>query len=60
VNCCNKTVSTAPASRIPAKSDLPPDRRYISKVSHANRVASAIGFSHKDVEAYLEKQSSES
>ena len=28
----------------------------ISKVSHADRVASAIGFSQKDVEAHLEKQ----
>ncbi len=28
----------------------------ISKVSHADRVASAIGFSQKDVEAHLERQ----
>ena len=28
----------------------------ISKVSHADRVASAIGFSRKDVEAHLERQ----
>ncbi|MBV6448669.1 MAG: hypothetical protein FCKEOINB_02351 [Nitrosomonas sp.] len=28
----------------------------ISKVSHANRVASSIRFSQKDVEAHLEKQ----
>jgi len=32
----------------------------ISKVSHADRVASAIGFSQKDVEAHLERQSSRS